>query len=844
MDMISKQDSPWSAEERLARERAILQYVVENIPYQIFWKDHNSVFLGCNKNFAAMDGRSDPKEMIGKTDYDTAWGVNAEEYRRGDAAVMALGEPILNKEEVLPDKSGYEKVILTSKVPLRDEAGAVIGLLGIIVDITERKRIEIELQRAKEAAEQATRVKGDFISSISHELRTPLTLILGPVREALSDPSLSAGMRQMLERVQRNGYRLYNLVNDVLDSAKAEAGRISVCLEPFDAIASIRAVVGDMEPLAQARGLDLQFSSTVDTLPALLDPKLFERILLNLVGNALKFTPPGGWVHVRLSTDARGLCIEVVDNGIGIPRSARDRLFQPFVQVDNSATRRHEGSGLGLALVRHFADAMGGTVGVESEEGNGSTFSVCIPVQTCLLSVQDPNPLGEAEVGDHALGNRAWQQQIAASLEVSAASMGIKDPGAADDRPRVLVADDNPDMRAFIVETLERDFQVVAVENGMRAWEMLQVQRVDLVVSDVMMPELNGLALTAMIKANSALKQVPVLLLTARGGAEAISSGLDVGADDYLSKPFAADELRARARAAVRMSRLQEELQTKSRQAGMATVAAGILHNLGNVLNSVNVSTSLLGEKIQRSRVGSVQKLARLLSEHADDLAPFLTEDERGTQMPVLLSRLADHLVAEQQVMMKEMAALKQQLEHVNSVVMLHRDLATTHRSDELFAPVDVVGIVLRMSASSIQGGIQVEQRLEEMPLVRGDKHKAIQILINLVSNACLALQDSARDPRVIQIVTERQGERVRIVVSDNGSGIAPEIRKKLFTQGFTTRKQGSGLGLHTSGILAQEMGGVLTWTSDGPGQGATFVLELPAAVEHVEQTMGHRKAG
>jgi two-component system, sensor histidine kinase ChiS len=824
MDDISRPGQGLTVEETLLRERALLQYVIDNLPYLIFWKDRDSVYLGCNKNFAALDGRSHPDEIVGRTDHEMLWREHAELYRAGDRATMERGEPILNQEEISRDENGGEMVILTSKVPLRNRAGEVVGLLGMIVDITERKRIEVELHRAKDAAEQAARTKSRFIASISHELRTPLTLILGPVRDALAGAYLPGPTRRLLERVQRNGFRLYNLVNDVLDFARVEAGGAAVHRELLDVVAAARVVVEDMQPLARARGLSLELTSGAPRLAGLLDTKLFERVLLNLIGNALKFTPAGGWVRISLVEEQDSVRIDVSDNGIGIPVDAQAGLFEAFVQVDSSATRKYEGSGLGLALVKQFVQSMGGSVRVDSAAGAGSTFTVILPLhagQADAGAIESPT-----DAHDPALGGRAWQRQIASFAPLG----GSTGPGtrAVEGSARILVAEDHQDMRDYIVEILQPEFSVVAVGDGARAWECLQNQRFDVVVSDVMMPEMDGLVLTAKIKAHGALAHTPVILLTARGGAEAIATGLDAGADDYVAKPFAAEELRARARAAVRMSRLQENLRARSRQAGMSAVATGVLHNLGNVLNSFSVSSELLDERIRESRVGSIQKLAQLLTEHESNLVGFLTTDDRGKHVPEFIRQLADELGEEQAALVEEMGELRRTLDHVKRVVALHQGVVDSRGVDEMFAPVEAIETALRLTERAMDDReLRIERWLVDVPLLRGDRHKVLQILINLLDNARHALRDSPRDDKVLTVATERSSGAVRLLVTDNGVGIAPEVVDRIFAQGFTTRENAHGVGLHTSALLASELGGTLRCRSDGPGKGATFVLEM-----------------
>jgi two-component system, sensor histidine kinase ChiS len=825
-----------------AAEKRILQYVVDNIPYLIFWKDAESRYLGCNKNFAALDGRADPRELVGRSDADMVWKDQAETYRAGDVATMQAGVPILNQEEVSPDGKGGEMVILTSKVPLRDDSGAVNGLLGIIVDITERKRLELDLKRAKEEAEQAVRARNEFIANVTHELRTPLTLILGPVVEALGDPSLSAAMRRLLERVQRNGFRLYNLVNDVLDLSKAEAGQTRASRERTDVRSVLAALLADMQPLAQARGLTLELSSDEAELPVMLDVKLFERIVLNLVGNALKFTAQNGWVRVSLAREATTFRVDVADNGAGIDAATQARLFQKFVQADGSATRKHEGTGLGLALVKHFTDALGGSVAVSSEVGKGATFSVTLPLDAARTGPEEP----AAEAADTALGTRAFQRQVAAATRVSRppslsppATRFSHPPSLAPDasgpKPRVLLVEDNADLRAYMSETLKSDFSTVGVSNGKEAWELLQSQRFDVVCSDVMMPVLDGISLTRRIKEHPVLSSLPVILLSARGGSDAAASGLDAGADDYVPKPFAANELRARVRAAYRMKRLQEQLREQSRAAGIAEVATGIVHNVGNVLNSVGISAGLVRDCAENSAVALLTRLAASLNtpEAQADLARFFQHDPAGKSFSKALAVVSERLVAERETQVEECNAITECIAHVREIVSSQQGLTRGTFAREATDVNGVLDKALLLTTSLMRGAsVEIERDFQILPVLWIDPHILLQSFINVLNNARQALAGNPPDRRKLTLLTRVNAGQVEISFVDNGEGIAPRHLQRIFHQGFTTRPQGLGFGLHMSSMNLRTIGGSIRAHSDGPGAGATFVISLPVETQ------------
>ncbi|AKJ03903.1 PAS domain S-box-containing protein [Archangium gephyra] len=296
-----------------------------------------------------------------------------------------------------------------------------------------------------------------------------------------------------------------------------------------------------------------------------------------------------------------------------------------------------------------------------------------------------------------------------------------------------------------------------------------------------------------------------------------------------------ARDITPRRQAEARLGELHRTLLDVSRQAGMAEIATGVLHNVGNTLNSVNVSTSLVMDRLRLSRVSSVGRAAQLLHEHTGDLPTFFTRDPRGQQFPAFLQALSEQLEQERNALLKEMHSLSEGVEHIKSIVSMQQRHASSAGVREQVAMPVLIDEALRLHAASFeQLGIHVERDYAPVPLLSVDRHKLLQILVNLLSNARHALMDSPRkDKRLsIGIQPAPDGERVLIEVKDNGVGIAPENLPRLFTQGFTTKRTGHGFGLHMSALAAEELRGRLTCDSPGPGQGATFTLELPLAEE------------
>ena len=711
---------------------------------------------------------------------------------------------------------------------------------GLLAEIAERTKLEGQLERAREVAEAANQAKSEFLANVSHELRTPLTLILAPVEQLLATEHPSAGWAAALSRVQRNALLLMNRVDEILDFSKAQAGKFRSHPEIVDLDQVISVMAGDAAAVAEGKGCTLTWHVDPALRSVCLDPRLFDKIVMNLVSNAIKFTPAGGTVALEASPAADG-CFEfaVQDSGVGIAADKLPLLFERFSQIDHSATRHHGGTGIGLALVKELVALMGGRAGVESELGRGSRFFVRLPMgehlRASLLAQGESHTVRPQTAVDTALRRLQLDEGRSAPLAPPTANPSTAQPGA---RPRVMVVDDTPDMLAYVTELLQDECDVVTAADGELAWALLQRVPVQAIVSDVMMPNLDGLGLTARLKASASFSHVPVILLTARGGSDASVTGLESGADDYIAKPFSPVELKARVRAALRMGQVQAELRDKSHQAGMAEIATNVLHNVGNVLNSVNVSAGLVTGKVQTSVVRDLTRAVELMDAHTADLADYLTQDARGKLLPSYLRQLAQTLVAEQQDVVEELRQLAKGVDHIKEIVATQQSYAGAAGVVEAVLVRDLVDDALRMNAGALaRHGVSVVKQLADLPLLRLDKHRVLLILVNLISNAKYAMDGVHDRPHQLTLQAEAPSpQSLRIRLADNGKGIAPENLARIFSHGFTTRSNGHGFGLHSCVLAAREMGGTLSAHSDGLGLGATFTLELPiSAAEGIQ---------
>ncbi len=437
----------------------------------------------------------------------------------------------------------------------RDFLELLAGRLGAA--ITDARAYDAERRRAESLA-ALDRAKTDFFTNVSHEFRTPLTLLLGPTEDALADTGEPLGphQRERMEVVHRNGLRLLKLVNSLLDFSRLEGGRMVGRFEPVDLGASTRQLASMFEGAAERLGLTLDIACDTLPEPVHVDPDLWGKVVLNLLSNALKFTLEGG-IDVRLHAEPGHAVLVVRDTGVGIPEDEQGNLFERFHRVHGTAGRSHEGSGIGLALVAEIVALHGGHVIAQSAPGDGTTFTVRLPVGTGHLPAGQLVDESGSGVADQVVeGFLAEASQLLASGRgtVSVTPAGNAAPGP-EGRPRVLVVDDNADIRTYVTEVLAPHYEVVTAVDGHTALATAREEVPDLVLSDVMMPGLDGFELLAELRRDPATLAIPVVLVSARGDEQSAAEGLEAGADDYLAKPFGARELLARVGANLELDR-------------------------------------------------------------------------------------------------------------------------------------------------------------------------------------------------------------------------------------------------------------------------------------------------
>ena len=429
--------------------------------------------------------------------------------------------------------------------------------------IVDAQQKETDRRRA-EALAEIDRAKTTFFSNVSHEFRTPLTLMLGPIEAARTDPATPSQVRAGLELAQRNSLRLLKLVNSLLDFSRIEAGRLQASFESVDAALFTRDLASNFRSAMESAGIAFEVDCQPIDEPVFLDREMWEKIVLNLLSNAFKFTFEGT-VALRLRREGAELALEVADTGVGIPDHEIPRLFERFHRVESAKGRTQEGSGIGLALVYELAKLHGGHIEVSSTLGQGTTFRVRVPLGASHLPIDRIKGARSLVSGT---SSQAYVQEVLrwiprgtgtplAFEEIPAAAVNRRFsamPGA-----RILVADDNADMREYLRDLLAPHYAVETVADGEEALAAVARHRPDLVLSDVMMPRIDGFALLKALRADESLRSIPLILLSARAGEESRIEGLAAGADDYLAKPFSARELTARISAHLELARVRRE---------------------------------------------------------------------------------------------------------------------------------------------------------------------------------------------------------------------------------------------------------------------------------------------
>jgi signal transduction histidine kinase len=703
-------------------------------------------------------------------------------------------------------------------IPVVSAAGEVIYILHRVEDVTDLVRAsergeelrdrtrEMErevVRRSQElaAANQELRAanaklgeldvaKTAFFSNVSHELRTPLTLMLGPLEDALSDRVEPAGPRQKprLDLAYQNAVRLLKLVNALLDFSRLEAGRLSASFAPLDLGTATAELAAMFQSAASRAGLRLVIDCPPSPEPAWVDRDMWETVVANLVSNAFKFTLSGE-IAVRLRRSESLFELEVADTGVGIPAAELPRIFERFHRVAGASARTHEGTGIGLSLVRELVHLHGGRVDVRSVVGKGTTFRVEILAGAAHLPRGAlSTTLAEARrtmspAAAHAMEAGRWVSSVT-SVNTDPDTPASSGPR----RPRVLVVDDNADLRGYIGGLLSPHYEIVEAEDGLAALEQIRMRPPEVVISDVMMPRLDGLGLVRALRTEAHVAALPVILLSARAGEEAAIEGLDVGADDYLVKPFSARELLARVRTHHDLAKLRRRLldELERANAELDAFSYSVSHDLRAPLRAIGGFSRAIEEECRTSL------------------------DERGISYLQRINR---------------------GVERMSVLIDALLDLARVARTSLDLREVDLSSMAAEVVSDLRHDTPERTVRVDVAPgmSVKGDRRLLHVVLTNLIGNAWKFT--ARREAAHIEVGWSEPA--AAFFVRDNGAGFDVKLAARLFApfQRFHSAKefQGTGIGLATVQRAIVRHGGRV-WVESEPDRGATFYFSIGEA--------------
>jgi signal transduction histidine kinase len=751
-------------------------------------------------------------------------------------------------------------------------AGFVELLAGqIAAGLANAGAYEDERRRA-EALAEIDRAKTTFFSNVSHEFRTPLTLMLGPLEEILALPegAVDAYSRARADTAHRNALRLLKLVNSLLDFSRIEAGRVQASYETTDLSALTADLASSFRSAMDRAGLRLTVDCPPLPEPVYVDREMWEKVVLNLMSNAFKFTFEGEIaVTVRSSADGGDAELVVRDTGTGIPEAELPHLFERFHRVEGARGRSFEGSGIGLALVQELVRLHGGEIRVESAPDAGSTFVVSVPFGTAHLPLDrlgGPRAATSTGVRAEAYVEEAlrWLPDGAAGdPSADAPSLSAPDDlgvlgAAAGGGERVLLADDNADMRNYVRRLLVAEgYQVEAVTDGEAALAAARRELPDLVLSDVMMPRLDGFGLLRALRADPALRDLPVLLLSARAGEEARVEGLDVGADDYLTKPFSARELLARVAGNLRLADSRRQ-SARALEEEARTLEARVAERTAELAAA---NRELVAQIEERERIAEALRQAQKM-EIIGQLTGGVAHDFNNL-LTIILGNLE---TLQRQLEQPEFNAARLRRSADNAArgaeraaALTQRLLAFSRRQPLEPKAIDVnklVGAMSDLLRRTLGERIAVETVLAGgLWPTHADPNQLESAILNLALNARDAMPGGGRltietaNAHLDETYTARQtevapGQYVVVAVTDSGVGMSREVIRQAFEPFFTTKDAGHGTGLGLSQVygFVKQTGGHVSIYSE-PDQGTTVKIYLPR-LHGAQDPVEHRDHG
>ncbi len=673
-----------------------------------------------------------------------------------------------------------------------------------------------DLQRAKEHLEQLDEFKSKLFANITHELRTPLAMILAPIEMMMNGDlgPMTETAEKTLASMLKSGTKLLKLINDLLDLSKLEESRLQLYVEQHDMVPWLTGLVGQVAALAQRKEIDLHFEARCEEAAIVVDIERIERVFVNLLSNAVKFTPPKGRVVVAVEADETRVLVHVQDSGEGFEPDQAERLFERFFQVDMGGTRKFGGTGIGLALARELVELHGGKIWAEGRPGEGATFHVEFLRGRAHLPA---DVLGREEAGETDLSTvftataampRSEGYRLLDIAEVTERRVVERDLDEHTRSHTVLIVEDTPDVTRIIHLALRRDFKVMAAPDGLKGLELALKYRPDLIITDLMMPGIDGLELVRRLRADTATAHTPIIMLTARGAIEDRVAGIETGVNTYLQKPFSARELQTNVRALLGLAERQADRLLEGRMDSLETIAGGLAHEINNPLNYIQQSMGVVEAEVMKVR----SAIARLEGGGA------LTARER--QQLDKGSERIDRMFQ----------SSRAGVERIAKAVQLMRRYSREGyaRVAQPIAIAEAVRDVAELVAKAVGAARPVEIEVRGAPEVEAVPEELHQVLTNLIQNALEAV--APQEDGQVTVTAELDGDEVVLQVRDNGPGMDAETRERVFSPFFSTKGpgRGMGMGLTITWRVIRALGGKITVDSEA-GVGTMFTVRLPA---------------
>lgn len=681
------------------------------------------------------------------------------------------------------------------------------------------QRAKVSLEEAYRRAKDMERFRAQVFANITHELKTPLTMILASLELLEEIGSLTEEQRATAQAMSRNALKLLKMIGDILDLSKLDDSRIRLHVGEHELVAYLRGLMGQVEALAKRKGVALTFHAEVPRCPTFCDLERLERVFVNVLSNAAKFTPEGGEITTSLSADADHVLVEIADTGPGFPPEQAEALFERFHQVEMSSTRRYGGTGIGLALAKEFVELHGGRIWAENRPEGGAIFRVRLPRSEDHFAggVLDRRTRRRSVAQGQRAGDRGladWSAELTQRsdfrlLDIAEATerrLVQRHRHQEEHRHAVLAVDDVPDVLRVISLALQDHFRVYTAQDGLQGLALAKRLLPSLIVTDLMMPGIDGLQLIEELRADPATSQIPIIMLSARGDLDDRVQGLRAGANAYLPKPFSPRELRSAVGSLLHVQDLQTEAQLRRRLDGLDALAAGLSHEFNNALNQVRPALELLGRDAaslaeMMARAGA-EPMTEVQLQRLDKLAGRVTRmHARADAGATRIARMVEFLG-----------------QYARAGYERHME-----RYDLFAAATDTIDVLLRSMGSTVA----VQTDLSGDGTVECLQAEVLQAVTNLIQNG---IEAAAEGGGHLRVCGRRSGDQVLLSVADDGPGVPPELRERVFDPFFTTKGPGggTGLGLNIAWRVARRHGGAVELRSSE--QGAEFVLRLPAA--------------